>query len=281
MENLNDIETTLYFTNQRAELAGYILKISRYEKSIMVGNRKTRRMNRDEKEEPTREKLTAEEIRVKSVRRAKRKIVDLVNSNVWQWNRRNGYPYNPIFITFTFGENIVDLDSANKEFKNFMKRLSYENWGLNVNTLKYLAVPEFQERGAIHYHVIFFNLPFMERIYDRMFSIWGHGFTWIKSIRSEKGIARYLCKYLTKNIEEGKLQARKSYFASKNLKKPIVVNIEEIVNLIKRKIPSEIKGRCYSYESEFLMNTEVFEYNLKQYPEVLNDIHKEIIDKFL
>ena len=281
--DLSKIETILYFTNQRAKLAGHILELSKYEKSIMLGNRKYKRKNEDENsnELENYNKLTSEEIRIKSMKRAKHTIIDLVYANAWQWKDRNGKAYTPIFITFTFKENMTNLDLAHKEFTNFIKRLSYENWGLNVNVLKYLTVVEFQERGAIHYHVIFFNLPFMERIYDKMKSIWGHGFTWVESVKTEKGIAKYLCKYLTKSIEDGKLLARKSYFASKDLKKPIIINIEEVVNVIKASISEDVKGRSYSYESEFLRHTEVTEYNLKEYPDILEYINTEIIEKYI
>jgi hypothetical protein len=281
MKNPKPIETILYFTNQRAKLSGYILEIFRYEKSIMIGNRKIKRTTGEETKKTEGEKLTPEEIRTKNMRRAKRTVIDLVNSNAWQWKKRDRTVYTPIFITFTFRENINNLDSAHYEFKKFIKRLSYENWGLNVNILKYLTVVEFQTRGAIHYHVVFFNLPFMERIYDKMCSIWGHGFTWVESVKTEKGIAKYLCKYLTKSINEGRLQTRKSYFASKGLKKPIIITIEELVNSIRVILPNELEGRCYDYEAEYLKHTEVAEYNLKYYPKVLDNIHNEIINKFL
>lgn len=271
------MDIPFYFSCQRIKLSGYKLEIFRYGKQIMIGNKRFKAKSEKVKNET----ISEEEIRKKNMRRAKGKIIDLIHANAWQWKKRDGSPYMPVFITFTFSENVTDLDLANQKFKNFIKRLSYENWGAKVNSLKYLAVVEFQERGAIHYHVVFFNLPFMKMIYDKMRLIWGHGYTWIEAVKTERGIARYLCKYLTKSIEAGKLQARKSYFVSKGLKTPIVINIEEAVNLIRRIIPSDIKSRFYTYESEYLKHTEVDEYNLKPYPKILENIHKEIIDKFL
>lgn len=274
-----DIEETWHFSSQQAKLSGFILKISRYEKEIMIGRRRPRR-DLEANEEYEKEKLSPEEIRNSSLRRAKKKIFDLVLSNAWQWKNRKGKPYRPIFITFTFEENMQDLDFAHNEFTKLIKRLSYENWGLNVNVLKYLTVVEFQERGAIHYHVIFFNLPFMERIYDKMKAIWKHGNVWVESVRTEIGMAKYLCKYLTKSVEKDRLLARKSYFTSKGLKKPSIVRMDELVNVVKTMIPEDVKGWHYSYESEFLGHIDNMEYNLKKYPKVVESIHNEVINKY-
>lgn len=53
------------------------------------------------------------------------------------------------FITLTFKENITDIVYANKIFNA---------WVSNVRKLKkdfkYIAVPEFQKRGAVHYHIL-------------------------------------------------------------------------------------------------------------------------------
>ena len=65
------------------------------------------------------------------------------------------------FITITFKENITDIEYANAEFKKFIKRLNYRLFKTKKAKLKYIAVWELQKRGAIHYHIIFFSLPFI------------------------------------------------------------------------------------------------------------------------
>jgi hypothetical protein len=80
-----------------------------------------------------------------SVHRTRTEIRRLINSNP-QLNK---------FMTLTFAENITDLKQANYEFNKFVLRLSYK-----YPKFEYLAVPEFQQRGAVHYHVIC-NLPFV------------------------------------------------------------------------------------------------------------------------
>jgi hypothetical protein len=258
------------------------LELSRYGKDRMIGSLYIRRKHddEDEYEEKEAEKLTPEEIRKKSAKRAKNTIMDTIRCNAWQWHKRNGNAYLPVFITFTFKENITDLSTAHKEFTKFIKRLSYEHWGRNVNTLKYLSVVEFQERGAIHYHVVFFNLPFMDRIYDKILSIWGNGFTWVESVKSVNGIIRYMSKYLTKSIEEGKLPKRKSYFVSKGLKKPLMHSFDEVVNVVRALAPDDAKFDHFEYDHEYLKHVAVDYYDLKKYPEIKKEIEIKILEKY-
>lgn len=106
-----------------------------------------------------------------TLKRARKMIRWLVNTNI---NLNNDY--SPKFLTLTFKENISSLKSANYEFKKFRHRLEYK-FHIKIN---YLCVPEFQKRGSIHYHVILFNLPFIDA--DELSSIWGNGFIKINRI---------------------------------------------------------------------------------------------------
>ena len=51
-------------------------------------------------------------------------------------------------LTLTFQENVVDMDIALIAFQKFIV-LVYAQWG----RIDYVAVPERQQRGAIHYHL--------------------------------------------------------------------------------------------------------------------------------
>lgn len=65
------------------------------------------------------------------------------------------------FSTRTFKENIQDITETNKEFKYFIQRLNYYLYQTKVQTSKYIATWEKQKREAIHYHVIFFDFPYV------------------------------------------------------------------------------------------------------------------------
>lgn len=129
---------------------------------------------------------------------------------------------NTKFMTLTFKENIQDVKYTNVEFKKFIKRLNYYLYNEKKQKLKYLAVWEKQKRGAIHYHIIFFELPFIN--IDELQRIWGNGFVKINKIDvdSKDNRGRYVSKYFSKDIDE-KDYKQKAFFKSLNLKKPIVI----------------------------------------------------------
>lgn len=134
------------------------------------------------------------------------------------------------FITLTFKENITDIVYANKIFNS---------WVSNVRKLKkdfkYIAVPEFQKRGAVHYHILSnlgkedtnIIIPQKERTektkdLTTLFDVkyWSRGFARVDFIKGDyKKIYSYICKYMTKDIDD-KLFGKHRYFNSQNLNKP-------------------------------------------------------------
>jgi len=98
-----------------------------------------------------------------------------------------------IFVTLTYQENVLDLKRAKRDFSLFIKKLSYET----STSLKYICVPERQKRGAVHFHCLFFNLPF--RPLSVFKSIWPHGDARFERSRQLRSIASYVAKYVTKN----------------------------------------------------------------------------------
>jgi len=142
-----------------------------------------------------------------SVSRSRQKIYDIVDSNIREFS------YMPVFATFTFKENVTNIRTANGYFRNFIRRLSNQY----DHKLAYLTVVEFQKRGAIHYHTIFFNLPFIHML--KFEKIWSYGTTNINGIRKVKDVASYVCKYLTKETLDNRLVGEKVYFTSRGLKR--------------------------------------------------------------
>lgn len=131
---------------------------------------------------------------------------------------------NTKFFTLTFKENIQDIDIANREFKKFIQRL---NRFVRVKMkwdYKYLATWEKQKRGAIHYHIILFNFPFVNA--KKLEEIWGHGFIKINDISKvdkAQNVGRYVSKYFGKDLDV-KEHKKKAYFSSRNLSKPVEIN---------------------------------------------------------
>jgi len=158
-------------------------------------------------------KISENKIKEKSTRshytdfRAKRRIINLVNANKQKLTK---------FITLTFRENIQDLNIAHYEFQKFVARLKT----LDCN-FKYLAVVEFQQRGAIHYHLIC-NIHYVKN--QILEQIWRNGYTEIRNVRHVRNLGLYFASHGIKNqtgfIEKSKLGGRKKFFCSRKLKKP-------------------------------------------------------------
>lgn len=117
------------------------------------------------------------------------------------------------FITLTFKENMQDIGAANKLFKEFTRELRKRQ-----PDLKYIAVIEFQKRGAIHYHLLC-NLNYISA--KVLENTWGNGFVKINRIDHVDNIGAYVIKYMTKEDADPRLVGKKMYQTSRNLERPI------------------------------------------------------------
>lgn len=171
---------------------------------------------------------------------------------------------NSRFFTTTFADNITDMDYANNEFKKFIKRLKY-----NYDDFKYLAVVEFQKRGAIHYHMLS-DFGYIEQA--DLEKIWGNGFVWIRDLltankgRPVDNVGAYIVKYMNKNIIDKRLMGKKAFFTSKNLTRPEI--IYEDMRLIDCLRKYNLDSDNLVYENKFMSkeNGEVLycEFNKKR-----------------
>ena len=147
------------------------------------------------------------DIRLDNILRTKSRFKRLVRSN----------PNLTKFITLTFAENQTDLTYANKYFNKFIKRLT-----ALYPSFQYIAVPEFQKRGAVHYHLLCNISTFVEN--KTLADVWGAGFVNIQNLRKIgiKRIDLYMIKYLTKGIDN-RLFGRRRFLCSRGIKKPIIL----------------------------------------------------------
>ena len=156
-------------------------------------------------------------IEYKNISRSKFKLQRLVKANEEIFKT---------FITLTFKENIIDIENANRKFRYFIDtvRRKFDNF-------KYICVPEFQKRGAVHYHLLT-NIPYDSNLFfsdeKKIWSVkhksytifktlpfWKHGFSSIYSMENIN-VVGYLTKYMTKDIDN-RLFGRQRYLFSRNL----------------------------------------------------------------
>jgi len=146
---------------------------------------------------------TDRDLRAEYVKRAKSKMLNLIKGNLYEHKEK------PVFLTLTFADNLTDIKKANYEFKKFILRFNYK-LGFKV---RYMAVPEFQERGAVHYHLIVFNLPFTSGAWIEK-EVWKGGGTDISLVNRQFGSFNYITKYFTKTFSDSRFNKNKKFFYS-------------------------------------------------------------------
>jgi len=181
-------------------------------------------------------RLLTDKRRRDNLRCARQRLRRIVSTNVSAWGQV------PKFVTYTFSRNVTDLSEANRLWNLFSKRFSYE-----FGSQPYLTVVEFQKRGAVHYHTLYFGLPFTQNLKARLSGIWGHGFVHVKGIAHVHNVSHYVTKYLQKDLVDSRLNGRKAFFCSRGLKRPVELRDETDVALAESSaIMSSKVERVYS-----------------------------------
>jgi len=127
--------------NNQAIFYGNVVKSAEYSKPIYVHSSQRKDF----------QKKDSGDKRDDSLSRSRITLYRLIHANI----RQHGQ-FPPVFLTLTYKDNLQDIKQSNKDFRLYIKRL---NFHLRIK-LRYICVPEYQKRGAVHYHVMFFNIPF-------------------------------------------------------------------------------------------------------------------------
>lgn len=193
------------------------------------------------------------EKRMDSVNRTRTVIRRLINAN----------PELDEFVTLTFKENITDITIANRHFSKFIMRLKYKH-----PNLKYVAVIEFQRRGAVHYHLLM-NISYVKNI--EIAQLWGHGFVKVNKIDHVDNVGAYICKYLSKDTIDTRMWNKKKFFCSKNLATPLAFFSESEIANIKNAYDLGSVQPVYKceFDNEYTGKVKYTQYNLKRYTDTL------------
>ncbi len=151
------------------------------------------------------------------------------------WNCKN-----LSFLTLTYAKNETDIKKCKRDLKLFFQKINY--WYSNPIRSKYhkgilksLTTYEYQQRGAVHFHIIL-----SQKIPNSVVQqYWKHGIN--KNIKVRKGtnedVVKYIAKYIVKTTNDNKSQNHydlniKAYQFSKNCKNPkIKVGVVELDTL--------------------------------------------------
>lgn len=145
--------------------------------------------------------------RERNLKRVKRNVRRLAFSN----------DLGQIHLVLTYKENMQDVDKADKHFKKFMFEIhkTYPN-------LKYLATREFQQRGAVHYHVLLNQRIDIKKAQNA----WKKGFITLVQHKNKLKAVMYVLKYISKDVGETVMQTKnghtkKAYLSSQGLKQDL------------------------------------------------------------
>lgn len=180
----------------------------------------------------------------RSIRRTKQQIYDICQSNEWEY-----------FYTITLDKQKIDRynydilsKKVSQRLKNICKKYDF----------KYILVPERHKDGAFHFHgLIKGDIKLIDSgkrtkagdiIYN--WENWNLGYSTVTEVKSQKKVAGYITKYITKELVE-LTKGRKRYWCSKGLNKPEEKNlyIKNYEQYIKQKYDSKIISQSkYEYE---------------------------------
>lgn len=150
-----------------------------------------------------------------NLQRSKNAFRRLVQANL-------GESTNPILASFTYAKSVTEIKQGHKDFNAFIKSLRYK-FG---NEIRYIAVTEFQRRGVVHFHALFWGLPVelvrQERRTRVVARLWGQGFVDLVETDGNDKLASYLAKYMAKSFIDPRHYSTKAYICSQNIKRPIV-----------------------------------------------------------
>jgi len=239
-----------YTYDFKVVISGKQVEVYQYKKNILRDYEK-KQEQREIKEKELKQLDLFEQQEIKkqkmqsSLNRAKTEIRRLINSNP-QLNK---------FLTLTFAKNITNLKETNYIFNQFIKRISYK-----YPNFEYLAVPEFQKRGAVHYHLLC-KLPFVEIAEIEL--MWGQGFIRINKIESVNNVGAYVCKYLNKDLFDERSFNKKKFFRSQTLLKPI-----ELLGVIAKRFAERYLSKLIpvfkrTFSSDWSGEVEYSAYSLK------------------
>jgi len=203
---------------------GDTVEIYQYEKDITFNGRRGKKF-RNSHYDADLDSAVKDSVRTAEQKQEKRKdnarrtamvFRRLVSANLGESNC-------PLLISLTYSENFEDIGLAHKDFNSFARSIRNQ-FGKEVS---YVAVPEFQKRGAIHFHALFWgldstSLASTERRTRLVAGLWGKGFVDLVATDGDHKIAGYLAKYMSKTFCDSRLLSKKAYIASRNIKRPVV-----------------------------------------------------------
>ena len=262
MDNILD-DLVRRFSHRKLIVSGNVFELIEYDglpRKILTDEEKERKKARREAEGYVSDRPSLEE----SVKRSKTRLSRIVSSNAWAWKDERDIVIPSRFVTYTFRDHVTDVREASYEFTKSTQRMNYELYGKQA-VLQYAAVPQYTKIGRVHFHAMYFNMAYMDRVYDFLAERWGQGFINFKTISETENVARYIVRYMAKDAEDERLRNHKRYYASRGLKMPLVLRHDVLIDAILAALPFEaMQGTPTIRNLDFVGDIRYSRYELPQ-----------------
>jgi hypothetical protein len=215
--------------------SGKVIEIFSYEKAPV----RTGRKHRVREASSNRRPVVIDQRRFDNIKRLRKGFIRLVRANTGRGDAN-------ALITLTYSA-IVDIETATRNFNQFTGRLR-KVFG---DTFRYIGVPEFQVRGAVHFHILYWGLP-NERIVNEsphwtreedigdlgkvergtrfIQNLWAYGYVDCVPTDGSEKLAGYLAKYMSKAMLDERLLRKRAYYCSRNVYRPDTFAFATLVN---------------------------------------------------
>jgi len=195
--------------------SGSLLEQYEYEKSLPIRRKQKKVQRRSDGRKPVGRRSHS------SLRRATRSFRRIVRANLIRNEK-------PTLLTLTMYQELP-LKASSGLFTSFIARLRRES----QTEFKYIGVPEFQKRGAVHFHVLIWGLNhYAEKEHEtRHFArLWLRGFCDCLITDGSPRLSGYLAKYMQKTMSDIRLSGEKAYYASRNIMRPVSIAASTLAN---------------------------------------------------
>lgn len=208
--------------------SGEYLEIYHYEKAPKLTGRKHRK-----RETPSDgRRPDPKPRRYDNILRLRKKFIRLVRSNTSPANP-------PTLLTLTMRTN-VGIETGLPLFNRFTQRAA-RTFG---SSFKYIGVPEFQKRGAIHFHLLVWGIndyADQERDTRYLQNLWGYGYVDCVRTDGSPKLAGYLAKYMQKALHDERLIGKRAYYVSRNVSRPLQFSHALVATYSKQIIGKDMK----------------------------------------
>jgi len=240
--------------------SGNQIEVYKYSKKLNVHRQKRNyRKNKRFKKTKNDSRPARQYRSIKSIQRARSSFFRLVAANLETAEL-------PAFITLTFAGNETDIRYAYQCLNKYTANLRKV-----YPRLSYIVVPEWQKRGALHFHCLTWGTSGKDHETEHQTRnhqrLWARGYVDVRAAKNNNlAIAGYMAKYLVKALEDTRLSNQRAYSTSRNIKRPTAAGSNQLSEYMDVIMPDskDLKiNKVKNYDTMWLGSCEYIKYNKK------------------